>query len=719
MRQLVLRGGQVFLEHVPAPRVEDESVLVRVSHSCVSIGTEISGVRSSSQSIFRRAFRHPAELKKILSMTREHGVRRVYRLIKTRLDAGSAIGYSAAGTIVGVGQGIVDLNVGDRVACAGAQCAHHSEIICVPRNLVVRLPSRVDFIQGATVALGAIAVQGVRRLAPTFGETIVVLGLGVIGQLTAQLLKACGCYVIAIDLNTERIALARELGVDHVFHPDDEAVLEKIYRLTEGYGADGVVITASSSSDTIVSQAFQICRKKGRVVVVGDVGLNIKREDIYKKELDFYISTSYGPGRYDSNYEDEGLDYPLPYIRWTENRNMAEYLRCISDRRVRLEKFLPHVVDIDNAQLAYEKLKSGSDELLVLFRYSAREEVLSNIVEIDRSTSAKSGELCFGLIGAGSFARAVHLPNLEQLCRRARLRGVVSRTGLNALQIAKQFGADYASTDLNKLLEDPKIDALIIATRHNRHASEVLAGLKAGKHVLVEKPLALNRQELEAIAAFYSADPSGPILLTGFNRRFSPCLKRVFDLLLGRSGPMIINYRMNAGYVPTDSWVHGPEGGGRNLGEACHIYDLFTFLTGARSISVSAQAIMPAPGHCGCTDNFVATVKFDDGSVASLTYTALGSKAHPKERMEVYVDGKILLLDDYKSLEVVGARQPGLRLRLADKGQKQELLEFADAILKGLDWPIPLWQQLQATDIALRVDEQIRPGVPPLRSDQP
>lgn len=712
MKQLVLLHGTVAVEQVPAPLVEPGTVLVRVANSCVSIGTELAGVRSSGEPTWKRALKHPEEVKRVLSMVAEQGVRRIHRMVKTKLTSGTALGYSAAGTIIEVGEGVEDLRVGDTVACAGAQCAHHAEVIRVPRNLVVKVPEGLDMAQASTVTLGAIATQGVRRLAPTLGESVVVLGLGILGQLTAQLLKANGCHVVGIDLDRRRIALARETGIDYAFHPDDVEAEQHVQRLTDGYGADGVVITAASESDALIAQAFRMCRKKGRVVLVGDVGLNINREDIFKKELDFFISTSYGPGRYDPTYEEGGIDYPLPYVRWTENRNMSEYLRCIAESRIRVDRLISRVADLDEAQVAYEALKSGTDDLIVLLRYSSQ-VVPSAVVANTSAKSARDGALRLGLVGASSFAKGMHLPNVETMPERVHLQAVMSRTGLNAQETAKQFGAAYATTDLGRLLDDPEVDALLVATHHDRHASEVLAGLNAGKHVFVEKPLALTRQELDAIASFYSANPAGPLLLTGFNRRFSPCLKRMFALLAERSGPMIINYRMNAGYIPADNWVHGSEGGGRNLGEACHIYDLFTALTGARVVSVSAHAITPSSSHYGSTDNFVATVKFDDGSVASLTYTALGSKAHPKERMEVYVDGKVLLLDDYKSLEVVGTRQAGLSLRLADKGQRQELLEFVDSIRNGLDWPIPLWQQLQATDIALRVDEQIRPGAMP------
>jgi predicted dehydrogenase/threonine dehydrogenase-like Zn-dependent dehydrogenase len=709
MKQLVLLKGSVNVQQVPSPTVEPGAVLVRVSHSCISIGTELAGVRSSGEPTWKRALKHPEEVRRVISMVAEQGIRRIHRMVKSKLTSATALGYSAAGIVIEVGEGVSDLRVGDRVACAGAQCAHHAEVIRVPRNLAIKVPESVDFEAASTATLGAIAMQGVRRLGPTLGESFVVLGLGILGQIASQILRANGCRVIGIDLDRSRIALAKTLGIDAAFHPDDAEAIDHVHRLTDGFGVDGVVVTAASESDSLISQAFQMCRKKGRVVLVGDVGLDIKREDIFKKELDFLISSSYGPGRYDPTYEEGGIDYPLPYVRWTENRNLGEYLHLIAAGRLDVRPLVSRVVDVDVAGQAYEELKGGGADLVVLVRYPQEDgHAATTKIPNPGANVSRPGAVRVGLVGAGGFAKGMHLPNMEAMPEKFHLQAVMSRTGLNAQETAKQFGAAYATTELSRLLQDPDVDALLVATRHNLHAQEVLAGLRAGKHVLVEKPLALTQVEVDEIAAFYRENSSGPVLLTGFNRRFSPSIQRMREIVEDRSGPMILNYRMNAGYVPQSEWVHGEEGGGRNLGEACHIYDLFTFLTGARVEMVSASAIRPASVHYGSTDNFVATIRFDDGSVATLTYTALGSKLHPKERMEVFVDGKVLLLDDYRTLDIVGARQRGVTSKLVDKGQKQELIEFARCIQNGGEWPIPLWQQIQATEIALRVDAMIR-----------
>jgi len=713
MKQVLIRQGKATIEDIPAPQVEAGTILVEVDHSCISIGTEISGVKNSGLPLWKRALKQPDQVKKAFELAASLGVSKTRSLIQGRLTSGSAVGYSAAGTVLEVGNGITDIFPGDRVACAGAQCAHHAEIIRVPRNLTVPLPDRIDFASASTVTLGAIALQGVRRAQPTLGETFAVLGLGILGQLAVQLLKANGCRVIGVDLDRARVATALKLGLDIGIHPDDGDGIDQAKRFSDGRGADGVIITASTSSDDVISSAFRMCRKKGRVVLVGDVGLKLDRRDIYEKELDFFVSTSYGPGRYDDVYEEKGIDYPFAYVRWTENRNMAEYLRLIAEERVRIEPLVSSVYPISRATEAYESLKNGSEKpLMVLLSYPEEKDngKLNRVVTNPTSRRSGSGQLRIALVGAGGFAKGMHLPNIQSLSDRFYLQAVMSRTGHNATATAEQFGAGYATTDYRKILEDSAIEAVIIATRHNLHAPMTLEALMAGKHVLLEKPLALCRDDLAKIEAFYSETDEGkskPILLTGFNRRFSRYARRISELIRERSNPMIINYRMNAGYIPLNHWVHGDEGGGRNLGEACHIYDLFTFLTASPVISVQASSVCPATGHYIPGDNFTATMTFSDGSVATLTYTALGCKEYPKELMEIFVDGKVIVLEDYRLLKILGAKAKGIETKISDKGQKDELIDFFRAIRDGGEWPIPLWQQIQATEISFQVERQL------------
>ncbi len=707
MKQVLVSSGVVRLEDVPAPVVEPGTVLIQMDHSCISIGTEMSGVKSSGTPLWKRALNQPQHVRKVVDMLLADGIAQTRRLVSERLAIELPTGYSGAGVVLEVGAGIDEFAPGDRVACAGAQCAFHAEVVRIPRNLVALIPANVGFEEASSVALGAIALQGVRRANPTLGETFVVIGLGILGQLTVQMLRANGCRVIGVDLDRDRIALARQHGMNWGIHPDDGNDVAHVARLTEGPGADGVIITAASPSDAIVSTAFNMCRKKARVVLVGDVGLDLQRADFYAKELDFFISTSYGPGRYDAQYEEKGLDYPLGYVRWTENRNMVEYLRLVADGVIAVKPLIAAVHPIEKVETAYAALQSGTDKpLMVLLSYSrGKNEVARRIALTPASATSDHDVIRIALIGAGGFAKGMHLPNLAELGSDYHLRAVASRTGHNAASTGKRFNVDYCTTDYREILDDKDVDAVIIATRHDTHAAMVLEALKAGKHVLVEKPLALEALELAAIEAFF-ADGAGskPVLLTGFNRRFSPYAERIAGLVSGRSNPMILNYRMNAGYIPLDHWVHTAEGGGRNRGEACHIYDLFTFFTGSQVVRVQASAIVSKTRHYSPSDNFVASMTFADGSLATLTYTALGTTEFPKETMDIFVDGKVISLDDYRRMSIAGLKQKPFATRAPDKGQKEELVAFARAVKGEIEWPIPLWQQLQATRISFEID---------------
>lgn len=707
MKQALIKKGTAVAAKIPAPQVDDDKILVKVVSSCISVGTEMSGVATSGTPLWKRALNEPQNVKKVLDKLAADGLSKTVGLVKSKLDSGMPTGYSAAGEVIAVGKNIRDIKAGDRVACAGAQCAHHAEIINVPRNLTVKIPGEVPFADASVVTLGAIAMQGVRRANPTLGETVVVIGLGVIGQLTAQILKAAGCRVVVSDLDESRIETALRHGADYAIRPNKESDVETTLRLTEGFGADAVIVTAATSSDTVVSTAFRMCRKKGRVVVVGAVGLGLKREDIYQKELDFFISTSYGPGRYDEQYEERGLEYPIGYVRWTENRNMQEVLRLMAEKKLIVADMVSAVYPIDRVGEAYDSLKTAAEKpLLVLLSYPDNDEKTLDKIEI-RSKAAPKDKIRVALIGAGGFAKGMHLPNMAKLSSLFELRAVMSRTGTNAEATANQHGAAYATTDYEKILADPEIDMVLITTRHNLHARMVLQALQAGKHVLVEKPLAISEAELSEIERFYGDNDRAPLLLTGFNRRHSRYAREIAKHTAKRIAPLIINYRMNAGYIPLDHWVHTEEGAGRNIGEACHIYDLFNFLTGAKAVEVSANSISPAGGCYSSKDNFVATVSYDDGSIATLTYTALGAKDYPKEVMDVYFDGKIISLSDYKSLTGYGVKIADVSSRISDKGQLEELEAFGKAIKEGTASPIPLWQQLQAMRIAFAVEEAI------------
>eukprot|EP00913_Durusdinium_trenchii_P013404 g12585.t1 len=711
VKQVLYQQGQTFVEDVPAPRVEPGGLLVRVDHSAISVGTEMHGIRTSAVPLWKRALKNPQLLKRAYQFAKNQGVGNTRRLLQEKANAVLPLGYSTAGTVLETGAGVEEFQPGDRVACAGNQNAYHAEIIYAPSNLTVAVPDNVELADASTVALGAIALQGVRRLEPTLGETFVVVGLGFLGQLIAQLLRAHGCRAIGVDVDRMRLALAEELGMSAGLHPDDEFDYEQVIRLTGGTGADGAIVAAATPSDSVIAHAFKMCRRKGRVVLVGDVGLGINRNDMYQKELDFRISTSYGPGRYDDDYEQHGIDYPIGYVRWTENRNMAEYLRLLAEGSVRVGPLISTVVPIDAAAETYEQIRSGAQKpLMALLRYPAADAPAETTPKPATSihytaTQFATGEVGLAIVGPGSFTRKMHLPNLEKLTNRYNVRAVVARSGHNAALIAKRCGAALATTDFDAVLADDSVDALLIGTRHDQHAEMTLRALQAGKHVLVEKPLALTQEELSSIAAFYEThSDSPPVLLTGFNRRFAPMIAQVGAIVKRRSNPLIANYIMNAGYIPSDHWVHGPEGGGRNRGEACHIYDLFTALTGSRVESVSATAVAPATEHYRLDDNFTTTLRFADGSIATLTYTAMGNQQSSKERLQLFVDGKIIEMDDYRRLTATGLPKPidtGKRgPRSPEKGHFEELVAFADVIQNGGEWPIPMWQQIQATEIS-------------------
>ncbi len=537
-----------------------------------------------------------------------------------------------------------------------------------------------------------------------------VLGLGLLGQLAAQILRANGCRVIGVDLDPGRVELARSLGLEHGIDPDAPDAIEEVERLT-GMGADGVLVTAASRSNEVVSTAFRMCRRKGRVSLVGDVGLGLMRSDLYPGELEFRIATSYGPGRYDDRYEEKGYDYPPAYVRWTEGRNMEEYLRLLADGAVTFDPLVHERFPVERATEAYDALDDRDAAPIVLLTYGDEAAVGGTRLGI-RTRPARRDRINMAVVGAGSFATGMHLPNLQRLRDRYALRAIVGRTGLTTREAASRFDAAYATTSLDDVLGDDEVDAVLIATRHDSHAELSLQALQAGKHVVVEKPLALAEAGLARIEAFYRdhQDDDVPVLLTGFNRRFSPFAMRLREALDGRTNPAMLTYRMNAGFIPLDHWVHGEEGGGRNIGEACHIYDLFHYLVGTPVADIQAFPIGRTTGRYARNDNFSAMLRFQDGSVATLLYTALGSKELNKERLEAFAEGGAAVLDDYRTLDLHGFAADGLKVRGQDKGHRAELEAFAGAVRGEADWPIPLWQQLDVTRISFQVERLIETG---------
>jgi predicted dehydrogenase/threonine dehydrogenase-like Zn-dependent dehydrogenase len=708
MKQVLIQKGEILLENVPKPSIDKNEILVKNSYSCISIGTELNGIKSTSIPLWKKALNNPDKVKEVFKLALNTGLSKTFNIVEGIKDTKYPTGYSTSGIVVEVGAQIKDIMPGDRVACAGAQSAFHAEYISVSRNLCVKIPENVSLDEASTVTLGSIALQGVRRAEPTLGEIFVVIGLGILGQITAQILKANGCKVIGIDIHNTKIKLAKSLGIDYCLDPEDLNDKINIQRLTNGIGADGVIITAASNSNEIMSKAFHFCRKKGRVVLVGDVGLNLNRGDFYVKEIDFRISTSYGPGRYDPLYEVKGIDYPIAYVRWTENRNMLEYLNLISTKKVIINKLISNYFELDEASNAYNFLKNNSQSTTIaLFKYDV--EVNSNsTLQIVHSKELKKDIINIALVGAGNFANSVHLPNLKKLKNYFNIHTISSKSGLSAKLSADKFNAQFCTTSFEDILSNDEIDAVIICTRHNLHSEMALKALKAGKHVLLEKPTALNLNQLSQIDKFFKSNTNDlkPLLLTGYNRRFSPHILKIKKIINNRTSPLIINYQMNAGYIPLDHWVHSEEGGGRNIGEACHIYDLFTFLTNSKIKKVNTNFMDSQTKYYSKFDNFITTITFKDGSIGNLIYSANGNKSVSKEKLTICVDGKHLELDDYKLLNIYDKTSTIFKTKYQEKGQTEELIEFANAIKTGI-WPIPWWQQYQVAEVSFLIDDKI------------
>lgn len=707
MKQVLIKKGQAIVADIPAPVVSDNGVLVKVLYSCISAGTEVMGINDSGKSIIKKAMEQPEKVKKALNMLKNEGFNAVLNKV-TDMESGKPIGYSASGLVIGLGKNIKDFKIGDKVACAGAGIANHAEYIDVPRNLVMRVPDKLNMDLASTVTVGGIAMQGIRRADLRLGEVAAVIGMGIMGQLSAQMLKASGCKVIGIDIDDRRLDIVKKTGCDFIINSSKLNVVKEVDKITEGYGVDAVVITAASNSSEILSQAFNICRKKGKVILVGVVGNKYKREDMYEKELDFIISTSYGPGRYDPIYEEKCIDYPYAYVRWTENRNMEEYLKLLSQKKINLQLLIERTYNVDEAAKAYEELKTSENKpLIVLLEYN--KENSNNIerkVYINSKLLKINEKINVAVIGGGGFAKSMHLPNLKKLCDIYNIYAIMSRTGTNAKAIAEQYGARYITTDYNEILNDDDVDMVMICTRHNLHADMSIEAMKNGKAVFVEKPMALSEKEMERVLEVI--DENGIPYMVGFNRRFSKYALEAKKHIKNRINPMVINYQMNAGYIPLEHWVNTEEGGGRIIGEGCHIFDLFNYFTDSKILSVSVDSINPKTKDISYRDNIVVTLKYEDGSLCTLTYTSLGNNDYPKEFCQIYCDGKIIIIDDYKRINGYGVKVANIESKNSEKGQYEELIEFAKTIKNGTNYTIPIWQIKQASGISYLIEQELR-----------
>ena len=718
MIQAIVKKGKVIGEDVPLPSVSEGSALIKVMYSCISAGTEVSIVHASEKSVIKKAFEQPAKVKRALKMIETEGISRTIEKIKWKLEVGSVIGYSLSGIVLAIGNGIKDLKIGDRVACAGSGLANHAEYVDVPQNLIAKLPTDLGFREASTVALGSIAMQSVRRANLTFGEYVVIFGLGVIGQIALQIAKHAGGRVIGIDFDENRLRVGKENGAAFVLNPKDSDIVKQVVHFTDGLGADKVIFAAATNSPEPLHQAFRMTRKKGKVVLVGVSGMEIKREDLYQKELDFLISTSYGPGRYDDEYELRGSDYPYAYVRWTENRNMQEYLRELAEETVTVKNLIEKVYPIEKVGEAYEELQMPERPLLVLLEYDQNLPENPHIsyqrdskVYVTPSNAKKEGVINVGVIGAGQFATDMHLPNLSKLKSKYCIYAVMSKTPYHAKTVADQYRAHYATCDVNDILVDKNIDLVMITTRHNLHGEYVLKALNSGKNVFVEKPLCIKVEELEGIREFYNSklktqDSELPLLMVGFNRRFSKYAQEAQRHTEKRINPLFMHYRVNAGYIPLDEWVHGGEGGGRIIGEACHFIDLFTFFSECKVKEIYTSTLTPKTQSLSSDDNRVVVLNYEDGSVATLEYLATGSKDFPKEYFEVHFDEKTIVIDDYKSIKGYGVKIDEMRGDIPEKGHLREL-EVLYQVLQGETgkWPIELWDIFQTTEVTFALEK--------------
>jgi predicted dehydrogenase len=683
-----------------------------VANACslISAGTEKSTVTLAQKSLVNKARARPDLVRKLLAKARKDGLAETMRLAWARLDSPAALGYSCAGVVVDVDLDVEGLAVGDRVACAGQNYASHAEVVCVPKRLCVRVPDGVSWEEASFVTLGAIALQGVRQAEPRLGDRVAVIGLGLLGQLTVQLLKASGCLVLGTDPDPAKLALAASLGADAVASPDDLARVASAF--SGNHGVDSVLITASTQDSGPVVAAGDISRRKGRVVVVGSVDMHVPRESYYRKELELRLSTSYGPGRYDAAYEEHGHDYPFGYVRWTEQRNMEAFLALVQRKRVAVAPLITHRFGIDDAVKAYDLMLAGREPYLGL----CIEYPLSPPAALPRSirvaTAQSVGAVArIGIIGAGNHVQDALLPRLLGMDGVA-VSAVCTRTGIKAKVLADKVRAELCTTDYREVLKHESINAVLIGTRHDTHARIVVEALAAGKHVFVEKPLCLNEAELDSIIVQYERSGAGMQrhLMVGFNRRFSSHAERAKEFFAGRTGPLTMIYRVNAGALSPEHWVHDPAiGGGRIIGEACHFVDYLQFLCGAPPISVHAAA---ARGHDGVIpDQAVLSLTFADGSVGTIIYTASGDAALSKERVEVFGDGRSLVMDDFTMTHgYIAGRRTTLVSGKRDKGFEQELTRFIAAVSRGGPPPLAFAEIESVTRTCLLAAASLKTG---------
>lgn len=702
MKQIIqdLKKGDTILAEVPAPIVKSGQVLIQTSCSLVSLGTERMLVEFGKSNLLQKAMQQPDKVKDVINKVKTDGLQPTINAVFNKLGQPLPLGYCNVGKVIAVGKGVDDFAVGDRVASNGP----HAEYVCVPKNLVAKIPDNVTDEEASFTVIGAIGLQGIRLLNPTFGETVVVVGLGLIGLITAQLLKANGCHVIGFDFDPLKVAIAQNLGINAINPGEGIDQVSYVNDQTNSIGADAVIITASNKSNDIISQSAKMSRKRGRIILVGVVGLDISRADFYEKELTFQVSCSYGPGRYDENYEQKGHDYPLAFVRWTEKRNFETILQSISLKSIDVESLITERVMLEDFQQIYSGM-SDSKSIASIITYPEKSIEPKRSVEIV-ANNFNGGEGVIGIIGAGNFTSAMILPCLKKTT--AKLKFISSSGGLTGTVLARKHNISNTTTDNSLIFKDQDVDLVMITTRHNSHASLAIEALNCGKNVFVEKPLALNQEELDQVVEAYQK--SGKTITVGFNRRFAPLAIKMKKALSTVATPMNIIATMNAGFIPSSVWVHDMEvGGGRIIGEACHFIDLITYLSGSKVKSVCMSAMGTQPEEN--TDNASILLKYENGTNAVINYFANGSKAYSKERIEVYHQERTLVMDNWRKLKGFGFKNFSSATSSQDKGHQNQFNELIKSIKKGGEPIIPIDELINTTKTSFAAIESLKTGV--------
>ena len=697
MRQILqsLKTGETILEEVPSPNVEYGQVLIKTTRSLISLGTERMLVEFGKASIIKKARQQPDKVKMVLDKIRSDGLMPTLETVFNKLEQPLPLGYCNVGKVVEVGKGVTEFKIGDRVASNGP----HAEFVSIPQNLVAHIPDSISDEEAAFTVIGSIGLQGIRLIMPTIGETIVVVGLGLIGLLTAEMLISNGCQVIGYDLDGKKVKIAQEKGI-YAFNPAEGIdPVKTVMSLTNNIGADGVIITASAKGDKIISQTAQMSRKRGRIVLVGVIDLNISRADFYEKELSFQVSCSYGPGRYDENYEQGGIDYPLPFVRWTEKRNFETVLNAIATGNLEVNSLISEVVPLESFNEIYGNIEKRTS-IASIIKY---DDTKPNKTIILNKKSYHKSKGVIGIIGAGNFTKMTLLPALKDTT--ADIKCIVSSGGVNGTVLARKYNISQSSTDYFEVLNDSDIDSVIITTLHNSHAKMVIDALNSKKHVFVEKPLALNHEELESIIKAYSE--SGGSLMVGFNRRFSPHIRKIKQLLGSIDNPVNIMATMNAGFIPSNVWVHDLSiGGGRIIGEACHYIDLLIYLTGSKVTAVCMNAMGKSPAEN--TDNASILLRFENGSNGVINYFANGSKIYSKERVEIFSQERTLILDNFKTTKGYGFKGFNRMKTKLDKGHKFQFENYLSSLKESGAALIPFDEIINTTKTSFAAIESLK-----------